>query len=84
MMNVKGCVGGNSSLSERGQAYAIALAKYIEDESVLSGLRVWTSWLKRTIETAQHIHLPQERWKALNEINAVSCFLKYFIYICIG
>ena len=35
-------------------------------------LRVWTSWLKRTIQTAEGIDAPQERWKALNEIDAVS------------
>ena len=35
-------------------------------------LRVWTSWLKRTIQTASEIEAPQERWKALNEIDAVS------------
>ena len=28
--------------------------------------------MKRTIQTAHHIDAPQERWKALNEINAVS------------
>lgn len=36
------------------------------------GLRVWTSWLKRTIQSAADVKAPQERWKALNEIDAVS------------
>ena len=36
-------------------------------------MRVWTSWLKRTIQTAAAIDAPQERWKALNEIDAGSC-----------
>ena len=36
-------------------------------------MRVWTSWLKRTIQTAADIDAPQERWKALNEIDAGSC-----------
>ena len=39
-------------------------------KSLVSGLRVWTSWLKRTIQTAAHIDAPQERWRALNEIDA--------------
>jgi 6-phosphofructo-2-kinase/fructose-2,6-biphosphatase 2 len=39
----------------------------------LQGLRVWTSWLKRTIQSAADVKAPQERWKALNEIDAVSC-----------
>ena len=80
-MNVEGRIGGNSSLSERGQSYAMALAKYIQDEPVPPGLRVWTSWLKRTIQTAQYINLPQERWRALNEINSVSCSFQSFMFI---
>ena len=36
-------------------------------------LRVWTSWMLRTIQTAQHICAPQERWKTLDEINAGTC-----------
>ena len=71
--------------------------------------KVWTSWMKRTIQTAQFIKgniisteapdtvikyilyiiidylikdAPQERWKALNEIDAViiSIFLKTVFY----
>ncbi|KAJ8954748.1 hypothetical protein NQ318_011443 [Aromia moschata] len=38
-----------------------------------SGLRIWTSWLKRTIQTVAGLHAPQERWKALNEIDAGVC-----------
>ena len=33
-------------------------------------MRVWTSWLNRTIQTASGILAPQERWKALNELDA--------------
>lgn len=36
-------------------------------------VRVWTSQLKRTIQTAEGIKAPQERWKALNEIDAGIC-----------
>ncbi|KAJ9583444.1 hypothetical protein L9F63_022210, partial [Diploptera punctata] len=73
--NLEDRIGGNSSLSERGLSYAMALAKYIQEEPLLPGLRIWTSLLRRTIQTAQYIHLPQERWKALNEINVVSCII---------
>jgi hypothetical protein len=31
---------------------------------------VWTSQLKRTIQTAQFIDAPKEKWKCLNEIHA--------------
>ena len=34
---------------------------------------MWTSQLKRTIQTAEGIKAPQERWKALNEIDAGIC-----------
>ena len=40
---------------------------------LFAGMRVWTSWLNRTIQTAAGIESPQERWKALNEIDAGVC-----------
>lgn len=70
--NVKGLIGGDADLSERGLEYSKVLSKYI-DEQHIDGLRVWTSWLKRTIQTVEHIHAPQERWMALNEIDAGIC-----------
>lgn len=33
---------------------------------------MWTSHMKRTIETAEALGVPYEQWKALNEIDAVS------------
>ena len=38
----------------------------------IPNLKVWTSELKRTVQTARHIDAPKEEWKALNEIDAVS------------
>lgn len=69
--NLEGRIGGDSSLSHRGRQYADTLAKYIQQQDI-QGLRVWTSWLRRTIETVEKVPAPQERWKALNEIDAVS------------
>lgn len=66
-----GRIGGDSSLSLRGQQYADLLADYVQQQDI-DGLRVWTSWLKRTIQTVENVPAPQERWKALNEIDAVS------------
>jgi broad specificity phosphatase PhoE len=34
---------------------------------------VWTSALVRTIQTAQHLHLPSMPWRALDEIDAGIC-----------
>ncbi|XP_015786872.1 6-phosphofructo-2-kinase/fructose-2,6-bisphosphatase isoform X3 [Tetranychus urticae] len=70
--NLQGRIGGDSELSERGCQYAKALAQYISEQKI-PRLRVWTSQLKRTIQTAESIRAPQERWKALNEIDAGIC-----------
>ena len=44
-------------------------------------MKVWTSWLKRTIQTAADIDVPQERWRALNEIGwcFVHVYPEYFV-----
>ncbi|XP_037930903.1 6-phosphofructo-2-kinase/fructose-2,6-bisphosphatase 1 isoform X2 [Teleopsis dalmanni] len=70
--NLKGLIGGDSNLSERGRLYGQALSSYIEKQQI-DGLRVWTSWMKRAIQTVAGIKAPQERWKALNEIDAGHC-----------
>lgn len=70
-MNLKGRIGGDPELSYRGLQFAKALSSYISSQNI-PGLRVWTSWLKRTVQTVTDILAPQERWKALNEIDAVS------------
>ncbi|XP_063233220.1 6-phosphofructo-2-kinase/fructose-2,6-bisphosphatase 1 isoform X8 [Bacillus rossius redtenbacheri] len=70
--NLQGRIGGDSDLSARGRQYAAALSQYIQQQEI-PGLRVWTSWLKRTIQTVAGIPAPQERWKALNEIDAGIC-----------
>ena len=67
--NKLGKIGGDSDISEQGQQYSLALS-YFFNHQTIPGLRVWTSWLKRTIKTSQHIQAPQERWRALNEIDA--------------
>lgn len=59
-------------MSENGQAYSKALAEFIGEQNI-EGLRVWTSWMKRTIQTVASLDAPQERWKALNEIDAGIC-----------
>ncbi|KAJ8936995.1 hypothetical protein NQ314_012077, partial [Rhamnusium bicolor] len=70
--NLEGRIGGDSNLSPRGRLYANALSAYIQEQKI-EGLRIWTSWLRRTIQTVSGLHVPQERWKALNEIDAGVC-----------
>lgn len=41
-------------------------------EQELKDLKVWTSQLCGTIQTAEHLGVPYEQWKALNEIDSVS------------
>lgn len=74
LYNVDGRIGGNSSLSTAGCAYAENLAaffaeRYPPDEP----LDVWTSTLKRTIETAGPLGRPVSEWPALDEIDAGVC-----------
>ncbi|XP_069169402.1 6-phosphofructo-2-kinase/fructose-2,6-bisphosphatase isoform X3 [Procambarus clarkii] len=70
--NEMGRIGGDSDLNEKGRKFGEALTQYIKDQDIPK-LRVWTSWMKRTIQTAEGIEAPQERWKALNEIDAGIC-----------
>nr|XP_058046830.1 6-phosphofructo-2-kinase/fructose-2,6-bisphosphatase 3 isoform X2 [Ahaetulla prasina] len=70
--NLKGKIGGDSGLSSRGKKFASELNNFVKEQN-LKDLRVWTSHLKRTIQTAEALDLPYEQWKALNEIDAGVC-----------
>ena len=39
-------------------------------------MQVWTSQLKRTVQSAQHLEGAIEQWKALNELDVVSVVIK--------
>ncbi|OBS82370.1 hypothetical protein A6R68_23641 [Neotoma lepida] len=71
-LNLRGRIGGDSGLSTRGKQYAYALANFIQSQGI-SSLKVWTSHMKRTIQTAEALGVPYEQWKALNEIDAGVC-----------
>uniref|UniRef100_A0A4W4ETK1 6-phosphofructo-2-kinase domain-containing protein n=1 Tax=Electrophorus electricus TaxID=8005 RepID=A0A4W4ETK1_ELEEL len=70
--NLQGRLGGDSGLSTRGRKFASALAKFMEEQN-LKDLKVWTSQLRRSIQTAEALNVPYEQWKALNEIDAGVC-----------
>ncbi|KAL7982815.1 hypothetical protein Chor_013151 [Crotalus horridus] len=70
--NLKGKIGGDSGLSTRGKKFASELNNFVKEQN-LNDLKVWTSHLKRTIQTAEALDLPYEQWKALNEIDAGVC-----------
>jgi 6-phosphofructo-2-kinase len=74
--NVQGRVGGDSDLTESGQKYATALAKFIESyHPPGTDLGIWTSQLKRTIQTAEHFSSDHEvrHLRFLNEIHSGAC-----------
>ena len=62
--NLTGHIGGDSNLTKRGHAYAKMLGDYVE-QLPHPRLKIWTSWLKRSIETANHINGVQERYFGL-------------------
>ncbi|XP_034733764.1 6-phosphofructo-2-kinase/fructose-2,6-bisphosphatase 2-like isoform X1 [Etheostoma cragini] len=70
--NVEGRIGGDSELSEGGKQFSAALKGFVEEHR-LSDLKVWTSQLRRTIQTAEELGVPYEQWKILNEIDAGVC-----------
>ncbi|XP_030076573.1 6-phosphofructo-2-kinase/fructose-2,6-bisphosphatase 2 isoform X1 [Microcaecilia unicolor] len=70
--NLTGKIGGDSGLSTRGKQFAQALRQFIEEQEIVD-LKVWTSQLKRTIQTAEALGVAYEQWKILNEIDAGVC-----------
>ncbi|KAM6896768.1 6-phosphofructo-2-kinase/fructose-2,6-bisphosphatase 3 [Lycodopsis pacificus] len=70
--NLEGRLGGDAGLSPRGKQFSSALARFVEEQQP-TDLKVWTSQLCRSIQTAEHLGVPYEQWKALNEIDAGMC-----------
>lgn len=62
---------GHITLQTFPSQYGECLGKFIQDQNI-KDLKVWTSQMKRTIQTAEALGVPYEQWKALNEIDAVS------------
>ncbi|KAG0043955.1 Fructose-2,6-bisphosphatase, partial [Gryganskiella cystojenkinii] len=74
LYNVMGKLGGDSDLSARGKQYAKSLPLLIATHLGNSQeLTVWTSTMKRTIATAEHLTYPKLAWKALDELDAGVC-----------
>ncbi len=74
LYNLADRVGGDPGLSEAGSGFAQSLATYVRDLGLdRAGVRVWTSTLKRTRQTAAPLGLPTEEWRALDEIDAGDC-----------
>jgi broad specificity phosphatase PhoE/predicted kinase len=70
--NVAGRIGGDAPLSAEGRRYAHRLARAAA-EGMAAEAVVWTSTLRRTVETAQIIGRPYRPLRALDEIDAGVC-----------
>ncbi len=77
--NLEGKIGGDANISERGELYARALpdlvASSVGDDRQLT---IWTSTLKRTIQTARFLAASPKgydklEWKALDELDSGVC-----------
>lgn len=73
--NVLGRIGGDASLSPRGELYGIALAEFMNTLAAREPMLVFTSELRRTKQTAAGIRAPQRAVRALNELDAVSLLI---------
>src|SRR5688572_338862 len=58
VFNAEGKIGGDSRLSLRGEAFSQRLGRWIGERHEESELVVWTSTLRRTIDTVRPIHRP--------------------------
>jgi broad specificity phosphatase PhoE/predicted kinase len=72
--NLAGRIGGDSSIAPAGHEYARELAKHFDQRLGRSApLHVWSSALRRTIETAEPLGREVRQWRSLNEIQAGVC-----------
>jgi len=72
--NVQGRIGGDAYLSPRGEMFAKKLpsvfAKQIPENQKVT---IWTSTLKRPIQTSQYMPYPKVQFKCLDELNSGVC-----------
>ncbi|MBK8943100.1 MAG: histidine phosphatase family protein [Polyangiaceae bacterium] len=73
IFNVEDRIGGDSELSPRGHAFARSLAAFMQTRRTEEPISVWTSQLKRTLQTAQYLREEPFPNRALDEIDAGVC-----------
>lgn len=74
MYNVLGKIGGDPELSPAGEEYAKHLAEFVKQHAPRDQeVSIWTSTLRRTIQTAQAITRTPRSWRGLDEIDAGVC-----------
>jgi 6-phosphofructo-2-kinase / fructose-2,6-biphosphatase 3 len=73
LFNTESRIGGDSDLSARGFAYAKSLADFIHHQPGSEGLVVWTSTMKRAIQTADYLGTRPVARRVLDEIDGGIC-----------
>lgn len=73
IFNVEDRIGGDSELSPRGHAFARSLSAFMQTRRNDEPISVWTSALKRTIQTADYLREQSVPHRALDEIDAGVC-----------
>lgn len=73
LWNRSNLLGGDPDLSPAGLAFASRLAALVNRRDTMRDLVVWTSALKRTVQTARNIAREHRVFPELNEINAGIC-----------
>jgi len=74
VFNVEDRIGGDADLSPRGRAFAKSLAAFMETKRAgREPYAIWTSRLRRTIETGAALPGDKRVFRALDEIDAGDC-----------
>ena len=73
LWNIRSLLGGDPDLSPAGEAFALQLADLVDQRDAMRDLVVWTSALKRTVQTARPIAREQRAFHELDEIDAGVC-----------
>ena len=72
--NIAGLIGGDPDLTPDGHSYARSLAELLDRRYPdPNGVVVWTSSLKRSVQTATPLGRTPWAWRALDEIDAGIC-----------
>lgn len=74
LYNLEDRVGGDPPLSPPGLEFAGRLARFVAElPATAEPLAVWTSSLRRSIDTARPLGMPTRAWKLLDELDAGEC-----------
>lgn len=72
LFNLEHRIGGDPGLAPAGSTYADRLAAHVNSLADPPTV-VWTSTLRRSVETARPLGVPTRAWKLLDEIDAGEC-----------